>query len=449
VQITHFCNSCISIEAGETRLLCDPWIGPADENAWLSFPFQNEGPDIIERLAPNFIYISHLHPDHHDVHTLEHVPKDTTILIKNFRDHRLFGKLQAQGFSNVIELDSWASLTLGDDLEVVIVPSSSMVKEEIDAVIQYDIDTSILVRDLKSGQVFFNNVDNPTSLTALKEVRTFSEKTWGKAPDVACLPVGAASEYPHCFVNIDRGAAARRVINAALNELPERISALGCLDFFMAGGTYVIRGKHGALSRFVAQPTFEEVRAYLSPWLSAGNRLWALEGGHGILWQDKATSWHIIKTGFEKECDKQAYTIGASHMPYDYADVRGQTDEYLERAKTAFPSAKANYDTIMGRIGLAQDWTTKINLYEHLTLTREGDIADGQKVLKQITLPPSGEISGQTLTLHMDLGLFVDLLEGRRNWNGAISGTYILYERTPDAFLPDVPFSLNFLVDRR
>lgn len=449
MQITHFCNSSISVSAGDTRLLCDPWFGPAEQNAWLSFPFgRDDGPKILGKLAPTIVYVSHLHPDHHDQQTLLHLDKETTILIKSFRDRRLFGKLEAQGFTNIIEQDAWTPLTLGEDLEVVIVPATSMVKDEIDAAISYDIDTSILIRCLRSGQVFYNNVDNPTSLSALKEIREFSEKTWDKPVDIACFPVGAASEFPQCFLNIDREAASRRVINAALNEVPERIDALGCRSFFVAGGTYVIRGKHAALSRYIAQPTMEELEAYLAPWIAAGNQFLSLEGGWGVECDTDPNGWRTAETGFETPRSKAEYAHEAQDLPYDYSDVRGDIDAYLERLKAALPGALENYQAVMDRIGITQDWRTEIHLYDHIELDENANLADTKLPQDCVILPSTTDEGRQTLALHMDMGLFVDLLEGRGNWNVALSGSYVLYERTPDFFLPDIPFSLNFLVDR-
>ncbi len=452
MQITHFCNSCISITAGQTSLLCDPWIGPADTNAWLSFPFNTEGPAILEKLQPTCVYISHLHPDHHDEKTLEHLPRDTMIVIKMFKDHRLFHKLQAQGFENIIELEAWTCLTIEDDLEVVIIPSTSMVKEGINSAISYDIDTSILIRDIKTGQIFFNNVDNPTSLEALKDVCSFSKDTWGKSPDIGCLPIGAASEYPHCFINIDRTVAAQRIIKASLDGLQDRIDTLGISSFFAAGGTYVIRGKFSQLNKFIAQPSPEQIEAQLAPWIKNGNRYFKLEGGHGAQYNPKYQQWLPVETGLEKTADKIQYAEEAGALDVDYSTEcrSGKVDfkTTLSKVEKALVGARKNYDTIMDRIGVTPDWSAKIYLYQDIQIDKGGHIIAGQKPGHIIDFPCQKEPSKQMLAFHMDIDLFLDLIEGRGNWNGALSGTYILYERTPDFFLPDIPFSMNFLVDR-
>ena len=61
MRITHFANSFINITSGNTNLICDPWIGTTDENAWISDPINNQGHKIVNSINPKFIYISHLH----------------------------------------------------------------------------------------------------------------------------------------------------------------------------------------------------------------------------------------------------------------------------------------------------------------------------------------------------------------------------------------------------
>lgn len=453
MKIAHLCNSCIFIEDGETRLLCDPWIGTADGNAWLSFPYKDEAAALIEKLVPNCVYISHIHPDHFDPKTLRHIDRTIPVFIKKFNDGRLLAKIEALGFSSVFELDPWTPRLVGDDTELVIVPSTSMVNEGIAGTIHYDMDTSLLVRSRGNGQVFYNNVDNPTSLMALKEVCAFSEKTWQRSVDVACLPVGAASEYPHCFVNIHRNEAAKSVIEASLNGLPDRIGALGCKTFFAAGGTYVIRGKFSALNQYIGQPTHAEIAAFLKPWTEIGNSVWSLEGGRAIAYNAKEEAWQSATLGIEKQLDKIAYAKDAAAIDFDYStDCRSgdvSVASALKRLHVALKGALENYSAVLNRIGIVQNWTTVINLYQDLHVDLAGDISTACSPADTVTLPCAADQSSeQTLTFHMDIDLLTDLVEGRGNWNGALSGSYIIYEREPNIFLPDVPFSLNFLVNR-
>ena len=54
--------------------------------------------------------------------------------------------------------------------------------------------------------------------------------------------------------------------------------------------------------------------------------------------------------------------------------------------------------------------------------------------------------NSQILNCYLDKKLFTLLLTNKNfNWNLAIGGSIILMERFPNKFIPDVPFSLNFL----
>ena len=91
-------------------------------------------------------------------------------------------------------------------------------------------------------------------------------------------------------------------------------------------------------------------------------------------------------------------------------------------------------------------WIIDFNIYDDLELTAAGDIAPGCEPLATFTLSPKSDVEIiQHLVCHMDACLFGRLLDNQHIWNQSISGTHILYEREPNAFMPDVPSSLNFL----
>ena len=55
MEITHFSNSFLSVRSGDTKLICDPWVGVTSENAWISHPINTHGEKIIKNISPNFI----------------------------------------------------------------------------------------------------------------------------------------------------------------------------------------------------------------------------------------------------------------------------------------------------------------------------------------------------------------------------------------------------------
>ena len=156
MKITHYCNSFISIKSGKSILACDPWVGKADNNAWLSYPLHKNGEKLINGLSPNFIYISHLHNDHFDPKLLKKIKnkKDIKIIIKKFNNERLKNKIKELNFKNIIEIAPWKKFKLNDDFYVSIIPQETNNKDSIDTKINYDLDTSVIVQSINAQKIF-------------------------------------------------------------------------------------------------------------------------------------------------------------------------------------------------------------------------------------------------------------------------------------------------------
>ena len=178
MKITHYCNSFISVNSGSSTIVCDPWLGKADNNAWLSFPLHEKGSTLLNDINPDFIYISHLHNDHFDPKLLKKFKnkKKVKIIIKKFNNERLKSKIKELNFSKILEVEAWKKFTLNKELKITIIPQQTSNKDEIDTKIDYDLDTSILIHSNKTKKIFYNNVDNPLSTNDIKNLTKFVKK---------------------------------------------------------------------------------------------------------------------------------------------------------------------------------------------------------------------------------------------------------------------------------
>ena len=125
--------------------------------------------------------------------------------------------------------------------------------------INYDLDTSIIIQSNKDKTIFFNNVDNPINLKVLKKINNYVKKEYKKKIDIFCCALGAASEYPQCFINVNRKREKYRIISESLNKIFEYLNYLKPKVFFPAGGTYKIYGKYSVLNKYIAQPEFKQI----------------------------------------------------------------------------------------------------------------------------------------------------------------------------------------------
>jgi UDP-MurNAc hydroxylase len=98
-------------------VVCDPWIvGSAYWRAWWNYPPVRE--DLVQSLAPKYIYLTHIHWDHFHGPSLRRFSKDTPILVPKGHYHRIKNDLVAMGFCNVRELAHGESVALAPDLRL-------------------------------------------------------------------------------------------------------------------------------------------------------------------------------------------------------------------------------------------------------------------------------------------------------------------------------------------
>lgn len=107
MKITQLNSASVIIEdqfgGSKTKILCDPWLdGEEYIGSWAIYPpyeFRSENFDDLD-----FIYISHIHPDHCSSITLSKLNKKIPVLIHNFPEKYLKQKIEGLGFK-VIELE--------------------------------------------------------------------------------------------------------------------------------------------------------------------------------------------------------------------------------------------------------------------------------------------------------------------------------------------------------
>lgn len=443
MKITHFCNSFIAVEEGPSRLVCDPWVGTCNYGGWLSFPIARGGGEILRGLAPTHLYISHLHQDHLCAPLLAWEGlRDTPVFIKAFADRRLLGRLRDLGLRRVIELEPWEPRRISEELEIVIVPADSSNVEGLKDDVDYDLDTSVLVRSAVDGTTFFNRVDNPISLAQHRRVREFAAERWpGARIDAACLPVGASSEYPQCFLGVDREEEKRKVIDSSLRRFAQQLEALDNRIFFPAGGSYVIPGKFSPLNRYIAQPSLGELEEVVAA-SPGGRRFFHIEGGDSI--ERVGGAWRKVDGGRERYATRESAIAAHRDLVYDYA--RAPDSERRSNAEL-FALAERRYREKLESLSIRMDWRLEFRLYDDLRVDGEGRVAEGVKPRETFVLGggDAQEPPPYSLSCHLDARLFRGLLTREYLWNMPVSGSLILYERVPNTFVPSITFSLNYL----
>ena len=447
MEINHISNSFINVKVNESVITCDPWVGNTTCNAWLAYPLYNNQKSILNKIKPNFIYISHLHGDHLHLPTLsKYKKKNTIVIIKKFNNSRLKNEIEKSGLTKIIELDAWKKYKLNKDLSVCIIPQLSSNTDEIEEQINYDLDTSILIQSNKTGKVFFNNVDNPLSIKDLKKIKKHSKKIFNSEIDITCFGVGAASEYPHCFTNINREKEKKKIIQNSLKKLKQKLNVLKPKVFFPAGGSYLIYGKFSNLNKFIAQPTFRQIRDQLD---TQKYKVFKMEGESKI--KEKNNEWILSKKIEKNNFIYEEKKINDIYKKKPYFFSKDFKNISIKNIDAQFKKSKINYFEILKKFPIKTKWKINFFIYKNLILNAKGKIDHKKsKYLKEYSLLNQTENkqkknSFSNLSCHVDYNLFYGLLKRKYVWNTALSGSVVMFERKPNFFDPNVTFSLNFL----
>ena len=444
MEIKHYCNSFNSFKAGKSIIVCDPWVGEAAETAWISYPVHKDGAKILNKINPDFIYISHLHCDHFDPKLLSKFKnKETKIVIKNFKIPILKNRLLKIGFKNIIECEPWKKYTLNKDISIAIIPQMSSNNGGYEEQINYDLDTSIVIQSNKTKEVFYNGVDNPLTDKNYIVVKKFISKYFNKKIAIAVLQDGAAGEYPQCFLNINRKKAKETVTKNTLLSLKKRIKILKPEAYFSGTPGAVMIGKFAKLNNLVAKPTSDQIKYYLQKEKSA---VLEISGGGTAIRKDN--EWIVKKANYD--FNEKEIVEKFSKKKYFYFEKSNKVK--LKNLDNIFNKSYENYIRKVNKCPIKTSWEVELCIYKNLSLNLAKKIdKKSSKFIKKYTikynpLKKPTRKSFSKLTCHLDLNLFYGLLTKKyTNWNQPTVGSLVLYERRPNKFDPNPLFALNFL----
>ncbi|SVE56114.1 uncharacterized protein METZ01_LOCUS508968, partial [marine metagenome] len=226
----------------------------------------------------------------------------------------------------------------------------------------FDIDSSIIVHS--EGVTFFNPVDNPLSQDDFKYVSNYIKKTYGQL-GIACFMCGAASEYPQCFVNINRYDEKNRIIKDSLKKLKQTLNYLSPTNFFLAGGAYFIPGKFSLLNKYIAQPTVDEVEKIVPENINFLKMI----GGEKITISENETT--IVSPDIlPRESSLEKLIAAKRNVIYSYEEISLPNEYKLE---DLFKEALINYRSKLKELNIVIDRHISFFIHEKLVYSDDSD----------------------------------------------------------------------------
>lgn len=443
MQVEFVANASfiVRLKTGKT-LLTDPWLTDgAYYGTWCNFPPLSEARrEQVFALRPDYIYVSHIHPDHLDPASLGRFPRDTPILIGRLKEpalSHLRRAIERAGFADIRVLDYWDEVEL-DGARVSILPQFAAASSGAEDQTGYEIDTSIFVRDV-DGVTLFNCVDN-----ALQDADAHAVRRRFGAPDIAILPYAGGSFFPQgcpAYSDDEKRVWRDRIGGARLEAFVRHAQIIGARFNIPAAGSYVLGGRIAGMSEYLHQAVPPQIEA---AWAQAG----AAAEGQALC---QMISGDVVDA--RDGLSPRGGDAWRGHTaPERWAYAASLSGRTLPHDRIAVPAAFAvNWKGMIERAGrnlqaaaekMALDLAYDVEIVARKNSV-EGVPADGVAARFAIDCgAPAG--ARRFIRFGVDDGLLLMILIGAANWNNIELASLITCERSPDTQDPSIHNLMNW-----
>lgn len=442
MKLTYHNSAAVLVQENDTKILIDPWFCDGEYfGSWGIYPPYDFRPE--EFMDVDYIYISHVHPDHCSPKTLSKLNKNIPVLIHNFSEKFLKKNIEQLGF-NAIELENNKRTHLKDDLYINIIAADNCNPEicgqvlgcgELESEFRATQIDSMAVIDNKK-QVIVNTNDCPFEIA---ENTAKIIKNNYKNIDLLLVGYTGASSYPQCFnlnqveVNEEKEKKAKKRLGNALSY----IKIFNPRYFIPFAGRYTLAGKNHVLNKDRGEPDLDYALDYLSKNVNElENKCIGLNSKQSL---DLITN-QVSKSYKKIDVDEKNQYVEEilSQMKYDF-ELESKTDEKF--LLELIPESYSHFNSIRKKIGYSTETKIilKINEERIVVISANGD---------GYYLSTIDEIKKMEnyIEIQTDARLLYWLLQGPRkaHWNNADIGSHIQFRRIPNIYERGLMYCWNF-----
>lgn len=437
MKLTHLQSSTQIIHLGNIKVLTDPWLTDGEYyGSWFHYPPFDEKK--IGKLDYDFIYVSHIHPDHLSEKTFKKLPNKKPVLIHNYDSKFVKRKLEMWGYE-VIECDNGQPFMFQNGGSITIYAADNCNPELCNKFFgcgilektfgSTQIDTLALFE--MGDRAILNTNDCPYELASETIKANELDK---KNIDLLLVGYAGAGPYPQCFefdTREEKLEAAHGKERQFLNQAIKYINLVKPAAFVPFAGTYMLGSTLSELTNFRGVPSVSAATEFLSEKVTGNSE--------GIL-LEQHDEYDLINKSLIKNCEKfplsyDEYLSVISKKPLDYDNDEWDDNELDSLIKSAFDRFKQRAD--------------EINFKSETRLVIKSDKfafqVNTETGVKKVKLNAIPEQPFVQISLHHNL--LHRLLRGPRfaHWDNAEVGSHLKYLRKPNRYERGLWYCMCFL----
>ena len=367
MKLQYLTSASIILKDKNVKILCDPWLVDGEYyGSWYHYPPLNFKPDDFNDV--DYIYLSHIHPDHSSVKTLKKMNKNIPILIHNYDAKFLKKSIESLGFK-VLELDHNKRVHLKDNMYVNILAADNcdpqlchryfgcsimetkFASTSIDSMAVFDNGNEVLVNT--------NDCPYPLANTSASIVKS-------QYPQIDMLLVGytSASAFPQCFEISDQQKMIekKRLQNMYVEYAEKYVQLLKPKYFFPFAGKYTLGGKLSNLNIYKGVCDLDEAFQYFSSSSKVdtnNHRCIVLNSGETFDISLGKSSKNYESLNLQKRDDYIQEILKNKKLDYEYEKFPS-----IEEIKTMIPIAYKRFEEKRNQLRFLSDTKIIIKISE-------------------------------------------------------------------------------------
>ncbi|BAO75039.1 MBL fold metallo-hydrolase [Winogradskyella sp. PG-2] len=432
MKIRYIKSACITVETKGVKILTDPWLVDGEYyGSWCHYPKLEFDEDYFDSI--DYIYISHIHPDHFSKKTFELLNKDIPILIHEYASPFLKMNIERLGF-NVTELPHNEKTDLKNGVTIEILAADNCNPELCAKFMGCGIvETKFKSTQIDSLAVISDGTHNVLNLNDcpydLAKEAVFAVNKKYQYIDFLLVGYGGAGPYPQCFElsDEDRRKAQEGKKLQFLNQGEKYIDLVKPKYYMPFAGTYTLAGKLSKLQNKRGVPELHEAVDYF-----LNSTIINLEESKPILlntyeYFDLETKKQSIKYKPVNKKEKEAYienVLSKRTLDYELDD-----EPNVEEMLALIPAANQRMNAKREEINFVSDTSVLVKLKEDLFIKlyfdgTEYEVVDNTNGIKSF------------VEYQLSTKLLNRILKGPRyaHWNNAEIGSHIKFRRVPNTF---------------